>query len=305
MTAQPAAHREVPIVPVPSRVIERWPVGHFLENIAVLDDGSFVVAVHNRKELHRVAIDGSRHAWCTLPSSPAGMVVTDDAVYVVGGEPGQGPHHLYRVGFDGTVIDRGPIPDTLFLNGFTPGRAGHGYAVDSLAGMVVEIALTSGASTVVLRDERLMKISAEPMLPGANGIKAGQGALFITNTDRALILRAGLRADGSVDGSLETIAEQLRGDDLAVDEAGDLYITNHIHNTLIRLRASGERIAIAGPEQGMAGCTACVFGSTPDTRTSLFVTTTGGIVMPLDGVAQEAKLVRLELGVAGRPLAFL
>lgn len=304
MNAQPASHRTVDLEPVPSRVVATWPVGHFLENIVLLPEVGFVVAVHNRQELHRVTLDGTWAPWCALPASPAGMVVADDALYVVGGEPGRGPHHLYAVSLDGAFVDRGAIDGSLFLNGFTPGRAGRGYAVDSLVGMVAEITLANGASEVVLEDERLTKISADPMLPGANGIKAGRDALYITNTDRALVLRAGLRTDGSLDGTLETIAEELRGDDLAIGEAGDLYITNHIHNTLIRLGADGRRVAIAGPDQWMAGSTACVFGTTPETRTSLFMTTTGGIVMPLDGVVREARLVRLEVGAAGRPLAF-
>ena len=69
-------------------------------------------------------------------------------------------------------------------------------------------------------------------------------------------------------------------------------------------RAQGKRTAIAGPDQGMAGSTACAFGTAPGDRASLFVTTTGGIVMPLDGVVQEAKLVRLETGVTGQPVTF-
>ena len=86
---------------------------------------------------------------------------------------------------------------------------------------------------------------------------------------------------------------------------GNLLITNHIHNTVIRLDPStGKRTAIAGPDQGMAGSTACAFGTAPGDRASLFVTTTGGIVMPLDGVVQEAKLVRLETGVTGQPVTF-
>ena len=74
---------------------------------------------------------------------------------------------------------------------------------------------------------------------------------------------------------------------------------------MIRLDPStGKRTAIAGPDQGMAGSTACAFGTAPGDRASLFVTTTGGIVMPLDGVVQEAKLVRLETGVTGQPVTF-
>ena len=87
-------------------------------------------------------------------------------------------------------------------------------------------------------------------------------------------------------------------------QTGALYITNHIHNTLIRLKQSGERLAIAGPAQGMAGSTACIFGISDNDRTTLYVTTTGGIAMPLDGVVQEAKLVRLDVGIAGRPITF-
>ena len=54
----------------------------------------------------------------------------------------------------------------------------------------------------------------------------------------------------------------------------------------------------------MPGCTACVFGTAAETAGKLFVVTTGGIVMPLNGVVQEAKLVELDVGVTGRPVTF-
>lgn len=305
MVGQPATHFAVDVVPVPHSVIATWPVGTFLENIAVLDGGEFVIAVHNRRELHRATSSGEHHPWVTMPVSPAGMIAHDGGVSVVGGEPGVGPHHLYRVTSAGVVHDRGPIPSTLFLNGFTPGPPGTGYAVDSIAGAVFAIDLDTGESRAVLRDENLQKISAEPMLPGANGIKATPDALCITNTDRALVLRAPLDLDGTPVGSVEVVAEHLRGDDLAIGSDGHLFITNHIHNTLIRLNPSrGECTAIAGPAQGMVGSTACAFGTAPDEHASLFVTTTGGVVMPLDGVVQEAKLVRLDTGVTGWPVTF-
>ena len=304
MVGQPAAHTDADLAPVPHEVIATWPVGSFLENIAALD-GGFVVSVHNRAELHRVTRGGEHHCWVKMPAPPAGMIAVDDAVFVVGGEPGVGPHHLYHVTAAGEVADRAAIPDSLFLNGFTPGPSGTGYAVDSILGVVIAIDLDTGASKVVLSDERLQKISAEPMLPGANGIKAAGAALYITNTDRALILQAPLDAAGTPVGTLDTVAEHLRGDDLAIGSDGDLFITNHIHNTLIRLNpATGVRVAIAGPDQGMAGSTACTFGTAEDERHSLYVTTTGGIVMPLDGIVQPAKLVRLEVGVTGAPVTF-
>ncbi len=302
MDAQPAAHHEVEIVPVPHTVVATWPVGSFLENIVPTGSGDFIVSVHNHKELHRVTADGNRQRWVSMPASPAGMVVVGDTVFVVGGDPGQGPHHLYRVTADGDVHDVGPIADTLFLNGFTPGTPGIGYAVDSILGVVIAIELDSGASHVVVSDERLQKISPDPMLPGANGIKVGDDALYVTNTDRALVVKAPLDAAGVPLGSVDLVAEHVRGDDLAVASNGDLFITNHTQNTLIRLTTEGECVAVAGPVQGMAGSTACVFGTSPDDLTSLFVTTTGGMIMPIDGVVQAAKLVRLEVGMTGRPI---
>jgi sugar lactone lactonase YvrE len=194
------------------------------------------------------------------------------------------------------------VPDSLFLNGFTPARPGFGYCVDSLLGAVFEIDLARATSRLVLRHELLGKISAEPMLPGVNGVKIGDDALWLTNTDRALVLRAGLNGDGP-DGRVEIAAGHLRGDDLALDDAGNLYVTTHIHNTLVRLDPDGRRVALAGPDQGMHGSTACAFGVGVDDH-AVFVTTTGGIVMPVDDTPREAKLVRLDVGRPGRPPTF-
>jgi sugar lactone lactonase YvrE len=152
----------------------------------------------------------------------------------------------------------------------------------------------------VLRHDLLGKISADPMMPGVNGIALGDDAMWLTNTDRAVVLRAGLGADGP-DGSVDVAAEHLRGDDIALDEDGSVYVTTHIHNTLVRLDPDGQRVALAGPEQGMHGATACAFGVGAE-DTALFVTTTGGILMPVDDVPREAKLVRLDVARRGRPL---
>jgi len=301
MSDQPAPHDTVPLEPVDHRIVATWPAGTFIENIAVMADGSFVISIHNRCEILHVSREGASARLATLPLSPAGLVAVSDGVFAVAGKPGQSPHRLFKVGLDGSIEERMQVPNTMFLNGLTPARPGRAYTVDSILGVVIELDLDGTSSRVVLRDERLTKCSPDPMVPGANGIKVGEGALFITSTDRALVLRAELGSDGPT-GNLSTLAERLRGDDLALDEAGSLYIANHIHNTLIRLRPNGERIAIAGPDEGMAGSTACVFAA--DDPAGLYVTTTGGITMPIGGVVQEAKLVRLETGARGRPVVF-
>ncbi len=301
MVNRPASHDEVPIRAVPHEVVATWPTGTFLENIAVVADGSFVISVHNRRELHRLTAARERTVWVSLPGPPAGLVAVRDGVFVAVGEPGKEPGRIFKVGNDGHVEQRLVVPDSLFLNGFTPGPDGYAYTVDSIVGVVIEVNLRQSTSRVVLHDERLTKCSAEPMLPGANGIKAGDSSLYVTNTDRALVLQAPMGPHG-LTGELDVVTEHLRGDDLALDLAGNLYITNHIHNTLICLSPAGHRVAIAGPDQGMPGSTACAFRR--NEPGALYVTTTGGMVMPLNGVVQEAKLVRLDVGEPGRPLPF-
>ncbi len=298
--SDPARHDAPPVEPVAARTIATWPTGTFIENIAAFH-GGFVVSIHNARELHRVALDGSHGVLATLPVSPAGIVASDDGLFVVGGEPGIGPHALYHIGSKGTVCERLVIPGTLFLNGFTPWHCARTLTVDSLVGALIEIDLAANTSRVILQHELLTKISDEPMLPGANGIKLGGDAIYITNTDRALVLRLTIGSDGII-GEPQILAADLRCDDLAIDTDGALYLSNHIHNTLTRLAPDGARIAIAGPEQGMAGSTACVFGTAIGDPTGLYVTTTGGVIMPFEGVSQEAKLVRLETGRSGVPL---
>ena len=300
LSGQPAPHDDDPLELVAHEIVTTWPPGTFVENLAPLPDGDFVVSLLSRRELARVRPDGSWSTLANFPVSPVGIVVDGDRLVVGGGEIGTTPQTVFIVGLDGRVQPLVEVPDSLFLNGFTPARAGFVYCVDSLLGVVFEIDLARASARVVLRHDLLGKVSADPMMPGVNGIALGDDALWLTNTDRAVVLRAGLGADG-LDGSIDVAAEHLRGDDIALDEHGSVYVTTHIHNTLVRLDPDGRRVALAGPEQGMHGATACAFGVGAD-DTALYVTTTGGIVMPVDDVPREAKLVRLDVAVRGRPL---
>ncbi|MBO0878651.1 MAG: hypothetical protein J2P19_35275 [Pseudonocardia sp.] len=283
-------HDPPPLRPVPSTVVATWPVGTFVENLAPLPSGDLVVSVLSRNELELVSPDGSRRLLASTPRPPAGIVTCDDACFVLVGEPGTGPYQVLRVGFDGAETVWVSVPDARFLNGFTLVGPGTGCAVDSILGHVVRIDLERPGHEVVLAHELLTKSSSMPEIPAVNGVKRRNDELILTNTERALVLRAPLGPDGPT-GEVEVIAENLRGDDLAIGVGGEVYVTTHIHNSLVRLDRDGARVAIAGPDQGMAGSTACAFGAAG----GLYVTTTGGVVMPLRGVTQPAKLVRLDV----------
>ena len=231
----PAQHEAVPSDLAPAEVVATWPVGTFLENIAALPGGDLVLSVHSERQLLRCTSRGEHRPLATLPLPTMGLVVDGERVFVVAGEPGTAPGVLFEVGLDGSVQERLTLPDNVFLNGFTPGHAGRAYAVDSVRGEVIALDLQRFTARVALADERLAKCSELPMVPGANGLKADDTSLWITNTDRATVLRADLGGDGSL-GPLRVVAEHLRGDDLALDVDGAAYITTHIENALVRLR---------------------------------------------------------------------
>lgn len=295
-------HAAPPLRPVASRVIKTWPAGTFVENAALLPDGALAVSVHSANTVERIDLaNGGHRSVTTLPASPTGLAVLGHNLYVAVGNPGQSPGTLWAIihGLAPAVVLT--IPDALFLNGLTPLDATTLLAADSLLGRIYRLDLSTHNTSVWCEHELLRKITVFPFMPGANGLKIHGGYVYVSNTDRALLLRFPLRPDGSA-GPIEVVAEHLRADDFAFDTAGNAYLTTHVENTLVRLAPDGTRLALAGPAEGMPGSTAIVFGRAPHDATAAYVTTTGGILAPYERTLQPAKLVRLELGVTGHPL---
>lgn len=297
-------HADTPPAFVKSSVVAIWPVGTFVENLAVLSDGMLAVAVHTSNAVERVSPAGHRSVACNLPVPPTGLVArTGGGFYVAAGNPGQSPGRVWRVDGDGGTELALEIGEAVFLNGLTPLTPDLLLAADSILGRIYRLDLKARTAEVWLADERLGKITSFPFMPGANGLKLSGGYVYVTNTDRAILCRARVDSNGRA-GSLEVVAEQLRGDDFAFDADGTAYIATHIENSVVRYLPDGDRAAVAGPEEGMAGSTAVAFGRLDRDQRSLYVTTTGGLVRPYGGVVREAKLVRLEIGIAGAVIPF-
>ena len=284
-----------------AETIVEWPIGTFVENLAVLADGSIAISVHTANTVERLE-RGAKTTLTTLPAPPAGLVARrGGGLYVACGAPGEAPGRVWRVEADGAAVIAAEIADALFLNGMTPLEDGALLAVDSILGCIWRIDPRTGACDRWFADPRLGKVTGFALMPGANGLKIYGGHAYVTNTDRAELLRIAVAEDGTP-GALQLVAAGLRGDDLAFDAQGSAYIATHIENSVLRLTPEGDRLDVAGPLQGMPGSTAVAFGREEKDRYDLYVTTTGGLIGPYDGVAQRAKLVRLTVGVAGAPI---
>jgi len=289
---------------VPATIVATWPVGTFVENLVALDDGSLLVSVHSEGRVERVQPSGGRRIWGAFDAGTTGLSRMGAHVLVSVGHPGQPHWAIHRMSNDGRSDKLVDVPEARFLNGSTPFRGESLLVVDSILGRAFEIDTRARTYRTWLDHDLLRKVTPEPMMPGVNGVKVFGRHVYFSCTERALLLRAAVDAGGAA-GPLEIVAERFVGDDFAFDVDGNLYVTTHVHNQVQRLDVDGTRTVVAGVEEWMNGATAIAFGRIAADERATYVTTTGGILAPIDGRVQEAKLVRLDVGAKGAPVAGL
>ena len=288
--------------PVPCRIVADWPVGHFAENLAVTAAGAVLVSLHSHSRIDRYdPATGEVRTWATLPAPVAGLVLdAAGTLWATGGELGKAPGLIWRIDANGQAELWTSIADAVFLNGVTLHPDGKRLlAAESATGRILAIDMQTQSAATWAEDDRLKPVGEG--VPGANGVKFAGGWLHVSVTGSNLLLRAPLGRDGAC-GHLETWASDLRADDFCFGVDGAAYIATHPANSILRLGADGIRTTLAGPDLGAVGSTAAAFGRAPGDALALYVTTTGGLWSPYQGAPQPAKLLRLEVGVAGKPL---
>eukprot|EP01037_Dinobryon_pediforme_P005515 gene5515-5569_t len=274
-------------------LIASWPPGTFVENLAISAKGDIFATIHNASQIVRITPSGDVSPFASFPVPVAGLAFDDDGtLWASGGTPGSAPGSIWKILPDGTVSPWCEIPHAIFLNGMTLHPDGsHLLVAESLRGQILEIDLKTPAHSVWLEHECLAPRTMG-QTPGANGIKVLGGYAYVSVTERDIIVRTDIMADGRP-GSIELVAEHIRADDFAPGQDHALYIATHPANSLVRLAVNGRRTTLAGPDEGMAGATAVAFGRTASDSDCVYVTTTGGLFAPIDGVIQPAKLVRV------------
>jgi putative intracellular protease/amidase/uncharacterized protein YciI len=316
------AHQEGKVDLLTVSTVHAFPVGTFIENIAVRRSGQLVLTVHNKCELIQVD-PHSESAPCVIHVFSKGVCgiveVQDDIFYVSSGTIGEpGSWVVYKVDMSTFAADASgkvqtpaviskyvEVPEAVFLNGsallnyFT----GTILVADSILGAVFAIDVHSAKVKLWLKHEALAKVTNDPQLPGVNGIKFHNGYLYLSNTDARKFLRASVTATWDATGSVEVIQENLNADDFAFDAEGSAYLTTHVFQSLVKLRSNGLRSRIAGGPEDIivAGTTAAAFGRTPKDRTTLYVTTTGGMSFPVGGKIGEGRVLKIDTGHTESP----
>jgi sugar lactone lactonase YvrE len=274
----PPNHALVPLHAVPTEIVAEWPAGTVLANLAPAEDGGWLVTLPGERRVDHVHPDGSRGMLAELPLPPTGIVSDKYGTFVVTGQPGTSGWQLAPLG-SGPVCD---LPE--LISGCGMARADEVLLIaDSVRGHVLRADPADGSSSVWLRHQLLTRSDPATPLPGVNGVAVHDGWVYLTNTDRALLLRCPLDCPDPA-ARLEVVAERLVADDLDVAPDGQIYLATNLHDSVLRLDTYGYREDIAGHAQGLAGSTSVAVD--PRDTTKLYATTTGSRTAP-------ARLVRL------------
>ena len=297
-------HDAGPMQPAPATTLATWPETTFLESIAISHDGTLWIANKEGARIERVAPNGSRSDFASLPEGITGVELAGDGGLFATGRAKGKPETVYHVDAQGRVEILVQLPEAKFLNGLARISPHTLLVADSSAKTIWKIDIASRTASRWLQHDWLghrdasHEFPANTFIPGANGIKRFKDAIYASSTDRGIIVRIPIRSDGSA-GEPVVWAKDLVIDDFAFDADGALYGTTHPLSTVVRVRADGSRSTIATGAEGVIGATAVAFGTRPGDERSLYVVGNGRI--KFQQTNHPVRLVKLDVGVPGWP----
>lgn len=284
---------------VSAQTVAEFPVNTFLENIAINDDGEIFVTSFEESKIYHVAATGEFKEFAKIGGNAAGIVFNRQGNLLVAGITDDKTPAVFQIDRNGTAEPIVTLPDAMFLNGMTYLDGDRYLIADSFKGAIWEVNIAEKTAHPWLQHERLSPSEAKfPPFPAANGLKIYGSTLYVSNTQRQQLIRIPLNHD-LTPGAPELFLTNVNLDDFAFDTQGNLYAATHVYNSVVRIAPDGQITTVAKVEQGMTGNTALAFGRTSSDRTAVYVTTNGGMSLPPATGVEPAKVVRLEIGIAG------
>jgi hypothetical protein len=305
--------------------VAQFPVGFFLENVAVRADGSMLVSELSKKGLWYVPAP-TRDTTVqpvlihTFDQPPFDIQETQRNVFYADTTTYLTTHQSYLQRIDLRHWKPGmPVPVQQILQFPSPISAVNGSCVlapnvllvtDS-TGLIWRVDLSAdgkkATARVWLKDPSMNPgPPVVPPQPGINGIEysAKTGYVYYTSTFQELFMR--VRVDPRTLNPVaapELIAKGHLWDDFELDErAGVAYITTHRQNTIERVPLdphSGltEQTVAGSPfDPELAGPSDFTWGRGPaDFGSVAYITTDGGVTAPPGGIVGPARVLRAEL----------
>lgn len=279
-------------------VITTFTPGAFPESLAVDGQGNLYVSLGFIGEVVKVTPTGQQQPVASLSVGaglltglafdPAGNLYVADATF----EASPTPPGVFRIGAGGVVTRVATLPAGSFPNGLAF-HDGYLYISDSSLGEIWRLA--PGEDATLWLENSLLAPKFSTGI-GANGLAFWRGSLYVAVADSGMIVRVPLTSGGKAGTPVVAAQAPLlrTADGIAFDVQGNLYITVN-DNRLVRLAPDGGLTQLAAKNDGLVYPTMPAFGTTPATRTTLYITN-GAL---LNGTPD---IVAFDAGVRGLPL---
>ncbi|KAK5727773.1 hypothetical protein LTR17_012431 [Elasticomyces elasticus] len=297
---------------IPIRLLYEYPLGTWIENIAVRSNGDLLLTILNVPHLDQLSPFKPNATPETIYSFPDALTVSGIAEtapdvfamavgnFTLTGGPQQGSFSIWSVDFtiNDTLLEAHKItdlPQASFLNGLC-NLPGTGSPQDILVGdleqgLVYYVDTSTGDYEVAINNS-LTTAFPVPVLGtvGVNGMHVHNGDLFFTNTGQALFAKMPIHTNGTAADESTIIAHVLNStlefDDFAIKD-NDAYLVTGSGNSIewIGLDGTSKGRIVAGSLNStqFAEPTSCAFGRTEGDKHVLYVVTAGGLATPVDG----------------------
>ena len=286
--------------PFPCSTLATFPIGTFIENIAVSEAGAIYVSSLEEGKVYQIDQAGHAKEFAAVERA-AGLAFDASGDLIVGSSIGSAKPGIYSLA-QGTAQFIIRMPEAVFLNGLTHLHGSRFLVADSYRSLIWEVDTEQKSSRIWIEHQSLAHAADPfhpvPQFPGVNGIKIFNGTLYASSTEQQKLIRIPLNQDLSP-GTPEVFMTGINLDDFAFDDQGNVYGTTHVYNSVVKITPERVVTVIAGLAEGVAGSTAAAFGRTEADRTTLYVTTNGGMSAPPQGGVQSGRVIKIEVGATG------
>ena len=305
------ANSEPPVLLV--RTLYEYPLGTWIENIAVRPTGELLLTLLNVPELHELDPSEANstpqlvHRFSRALALSGIAEIDDDTFALSAGNfsfdngPTSGSWSIWSVAFgndesiEADVAKITDLPEATFLNGFcnlpSTTKPHSVLAGDIRKGTITRVNTTTGDHSVAISNN-LTAVVPDPVFgeAGVNGIHVHHGNLYFANTGQGIFARIPIHPDGTPAGQPEVIAHVLN----STQEFDDFAIQGEYAYLVTGSGNSIERISLGGTPRGriVAGSlnstvfaepTSAAFGRTEKDKHILYVVTGGGLATPVNG----------------------
>jgi hypothetical protein len=252
--------------------IQQFPNGTWLENLALMPNGSLLVTVIGRPEVHVIhpnVSPATSHLVASIPSANAvlGITALSPLAYAVAAgnvtatnSPIIGSFSIWTIDLScsppgvAKVVD---LHNVSMVNGLTTLNHRTLLLADSWAGNVVKLDIQTKRYAPVLEHPTLKPDFTSPTLQiGVNGVRRFKSYVYYTNTVRNILGRVKVDLETGVPtGPFTTIAHGdaiSQPDDFAVEKDGSVLLARPLGDTLQRVHLDGrvEELARGGVASG-------------------------------------------------------